>query len=210
MPIKRTATKSGARKNLLTDLILAKYRADPEGFRIYLPDVAKVLDSMSKPHRLSRSPFGLTEHERAHRIQALESIVEGLGKGQVDSGGAIRALEHCAVLTEDDSLPREIDYKTLLRLLRFAIGKPISEVKGKATIAIQREQSDKAVNHVSLIRGVILDLSSDMRLVSVTVNPQKVKERRRAVRFIAMTEDVSRSTAEHQHSGLEEEGHATS
>lgn len=207
MPIKRADTKSGARKNLLADLILAKYRADPEGFRTYLPDVTKVLDSTSTPHRLSRSPFGLTEHERAHRIQALESIVEGLGK---DSGGAIRALEHCAVLTEDDSLPREIDYKTLLRLFRFAIGKPISEVKGKATITIQREQSDKAVNHVSLIRGVILDLSSDMRLVSVTVNPQKVKERRRAVRFIAMTKDVSRSTAEHQHSGLEEQGHATS
>lgn len=205
MPIKRTAARSRARKPSLTDLILAKYRTDPEGFRAYLPDVVQVLDSMSAPRSLSRSPFGLTEHERAHRIQALGNMLECLKKGQSDSKGAIRALEHCAVLTEDDSLPRDVDHKTLLRLLRFAIGMPVSDIKGAVTITIQEGRSDNIVNRVSLIRGIVLELTSDMRLVSIAVNPQKVKERRRAMRFITMTEGTSRNTAKHKYSELKEE-----
>ncbi|MBW8003319.1 MAG: hypothetical protein FVQ80_15115 [Planctomycetes bacterium] len=210
MPMKRANRKSRTGKVHLFDVILAKYRTDPEGFFAYLPDVAKALDSISPSHYSSHSPFGLTENERAHRLQALGNILENIKKREITREEATRALEHCAILIKDDSLPQEISYKTLLRLLRFALGRPISAIKGGAVIAIQQDRPDKVVHHISLIRGIVLDLSNDMRLLSITLNPQKAKERRRAMRFISLVEDGFFGLQQHSDSYTKRGHHATS
>lgn len=210
MPMKRHTNKSSARKLQLSDLILAKYRTDPEGFRSYLPEVAQALDSKLTSPYSSQSPFGLTEHECAHRLEALENILRASDKHKVDRGEAIRGLEHCAVLTKDDNLPQKIDYKTLLRFLRFAVGKPISDIKAATVVPIQEDKPDIIVHHVSLIRGIVLNLSNDMRLVSIDIKPQKLKERRRAMRFIHAAQDTLSNTVRHASFRKEEENSATS
>ena len=118
----------------LRDLLRSKYLADPEGFRSYLPEVAEVLQARYSPRPSLRSPFGLTERERAHHEKEMRHIFERLDDGGDSSEDAIRGLDHCAMLIQDDGLPLEVGYDRLVALLKAAIGKSPGTFKSNQTI----------------------------------------------------------------------------
>lgn len=209
MSMKRRSPRQSINKSSIIDLILAKFRIDPDGLRRCLPEVAKAIDIAYPTRQSPRSPFGLTERERAYRLNTLESIIKSLSSEEVNRQDALKALEHCAVLIEDDNLPSMIERRILLRLLGLSLGKPLSEVTADTTIEILQNTDGTAVNHITLLRGVVLNLTQDMHLVSVSVIPQRVKESPRAMRFIGMLEEAASGSV-----GLQdihrEDKHATS
>jgi len=187
--------KRDSRLTPLLDLLLVKYRSDPNRFRDFLPEVAQELDVIAPESRGSRSPFGLTERERAARQEALRKVLEHLEQGSFPREEAVLGLEHCAVLIQDDSLPPEVGYDTLVRLLRTAIGKSPGSIKVVTTFPVQEGQEGKIANRTSPVRGVTLNLAWDMRLVSVTITPGKVQERRKALRFVGIGRDADPEVA---------------
>lgn len=196
MSMKKKSTKQSINKSWIADLVLTKYREDPSLFRRILPDLAEALDKVypTRQSHHTSSPFGLTERERAYRLSALESITENLKGSHVSRQDAIRALEHCAVLTEDDSLPYTIDRRSVMRLIGVVLGKPLTDVTSETTIEIPQDVPSKVVNRISLVRGALLNLSQDMHLVSISVIPQKVKDWPRAMRFILGVKQAPQSS----------------
>ncbi len=170
-------------------LLQKKYRADPQGFRRYLPEVAQALDSISPTKWPFKSPYGLTERERIARKESLEAVLKLVESGKATPQEAVRGLEHGAVLTEDDDLPEDVGHETLLRLLRLAVGKAPGSFRKKATVAMEGEGNRDAVKAVALIRGVALNLTWDMRLVSISISPHKVEERRKMLGLVGMAQD---------------------
>lgn len=204
--------KSHSKKPPLKDLLLDKYRADPQGFRRYLPEVAQALDAMLPPSRRIRSPFGLTEHERTHRQKSLSQLLKRLDDGTITPEEAVRGLEHCATLIEDDSLPREATHETLVRMVRVTTGKSPGSVKKSTTVPVGevREEEKETLKHIPLVRGVLLDLTEDMRLISVSIYPHKIRERRKALRLIGIARDFKPDVAQHHDGYLAEiSPHAT-
>lgn len=199
---------SNANKDALARIILDKYRSDPDGLRSYLPEIVQLLDTSSKTVRPLRHPFGLTERERADRQHALANVVDGMKHGSLTQEEAIRGLEHCAVLIEDYSLPPDVDHDTLTQLLRCAIGKAIGSIKRITTFPVETDKEAKVVNHIPLVRGVTLDLTWDMRLVSIVINPHKIRERRNALRFVGIAQneptDVARRHDDYLAAAIEE------
>lgn len=163
-----------------------------------MPEVAQALDVMyPQPHRL-RSPFGLTEHERAHRQNTLSESLIGLKKGTLTYEEAVRALEYCAALIEDDSLPETVERETLVHLLRPVIGRAVGSFKASTTVPVRdaRKGDEAELRQISLIRGVVLNLTGDLRLVSVTISPAKVREWRKLQSFVGIASDAASDVAE--------------
>lgn len=208
--MKNRQSRSESGRETIVDRVLTYYRLDTEGFRARMPDVAEALDSMFPPSRLSHTPFGLTENERAHRELTLHSLLRNLRRGEISTGDATRTLEQCAVLAEDDSLGAEVDRRTLLQLLRLFLGKPVSSITTATTISATNDTNAKAVRHISLLRGIVLDLTTEMRLVSITINPSRIKGRQRIMRFVAMLKPSSNSSTQRDNSDSETDDHATS
>src|SRR5438067_3837026 len=121
--------KTKAPASRLVDMLISRYRAEPDRFREFLPDVAQMLDAMTPAPRRARSPFGLSENERVHRQESLREVLKRLASLAGSVEDAIRGLEHCASLIEDDSLPDYANHKTLVQLLSAAIGKPLGSVR---------------------------------------------------------------------------------
>ena len=176
--------KPKSRNAHIVDLLLCKYRADARSFRKYLPEIAQMFGA-EHPRR-QRSPFGLTEHERSHRAEALKRVVKDIEDGQASEAHAVRGLEHYATLSRDDGLPHEISHETLIALFKAATGKSPSSFKRVTTFSMKKDDIDKAVNQVSVMRGISLNLTWDMRLVSITVSPQKMRQRHKALKFIGI------------------------
>ena len=197
-------------KDELLEMLDSKYRSEPEKFRSYLPEVAQALDSLNPPRRPGRSPFGLTERERRHHQQALARIMEAEGTPSAEQ--AFKGLEHCATLIQDDGLPEEYNYGTLVKLFRAAVGKSPSSFRAQETIAVAADCSPAdAVAKVSLIKGVSLDLDRGMRLVSITVLPSKVRQRRKLLAFVGIGQDAKSDVAlRHDEYLAEQDPHASS
>ena len=177
----------------LIDLLQAKYRQDPRGFRKYLPGAAELLLEAS-PRSRPKSPFGLTEQERAfHRARFLEALKE-LEEGSATAEEASKGLQHCAALITDDSLPDAAGYEALKGLVSAAIGKSPGSYKAKTTVPLGRDGGEMH-ERVSAIRGVYLDLDRERRLVSITIHPRKVRERRSLMEFVGASEDAEPDVA---------------
>ncbi len=171
--------KKSSKNNELFELLYSKLTSDPQGFRSYMPDVAQVLDAMKPSRRSAKSPFGLTEREKDHHVRALEEVFAALEEGTVSAERAIKGLEHCAILIQDDNLPGKADYETLVKLLKCAIGKsPGSFKKSEVVEVADNYSAEDVVSKVSLVRGVSLNLDRQSRLVSIAISPHRVKQRR--------------------------------
>ena len=179
-----SSTSRSAAKPGIIDTLLAKYRADPEGFRRYLPEIAAELDAMFPSRGLRRSPFVLTDQERHRRLGLLKEAVVRLDTGSLSKEGAVDLLEHCAALIEDDSLPDEVTHDSLVGVIRAAIGIAPSSIKRVTTMQLKDEAEYKVVQELSIVRGVTLGLTWDGRVVSITVNPSKVRERSKLMAFV--------------------------
>ena len=179
-----------AQTDILVELLETKYRVEPENFGAYLPEVAQILDGMNPPRRLAQSPFGLTEREKAFHQKNLGGILEMVEEGAASPEQAIKGLEHCATLIHDDSMPKEVRHETLVKLLKAAVGKSPGSFKSKKTIRIAPDGvSTEIVNKVSLVRGVYLELDRNMSLVSISVSPSKVRERRKMLGIVGIGRD---------------------
>ena len=177
----------------LIDLLQAKYRRDPSGFREYLPGAAELLPEVSSRSR-PKSPFGLTEPERAfHRVGLVEAV-DKLEEGSVTAEEAGKGLQHCAALIKDDNLPDEAGYQALKGLVSVAIGKSPGSFKSKATVSVV-EDGGEVHERVSAIRGVYLDLDRNGRLTSISINPRKVRERRGLMEFVGASKDAEPDVA---------------
>ncbi len=172
----------------LIELLQDKYREDPKGFRKYLPGAADLLPELPPGAGRRRSLFGLTEQEIAFHRAGLAEVFEKLDKSSVATEEAARGLQHCAALIMDDNLPEEADYEKLKSLIRAGIGKSPGSYKSKATVQIG-EGSGDVHERVSAIRGVYLDLDGRRRLISISIHPSKVRERRGLMQFVGASKD---------------------
>lgn len=173
----------------LIALLQAKRRADPQGFRKYLPGVIELLPELSSRRRSARSPFGLTEQELSYHRDGLSEALGKLGEGTVTAEEAAKGLQHCANLIRDDNLAEEVGYETLKDLIRAAIGKSPGSYRSKTTVPLGEGSGGRVLERVSAIRGVSLDLDRERRLVSISIHPGKVRERRRLMEFVGASKD---------------------
>lgn len=186
--MKKRSTKS-QQESILRSL-LNKYQVDPEGFRSYLPEVAQEFEQLFPYLRRGSPCSALTEQERERLQKALPQLLD---KKALSSEKAIQALESCATLIQDGSLPAQVDRQTLLSLLHQVIGIPISKI-GKATrIPVQEGE---AVKEMALLRGVHLHLSWNDRLVAISISPTKLKERSKALKFVGIAKDTAFDVAQ--------------
>ena len=170
----------------LIALLQAKRRADPQGFREYLPGVSELLPALPARRRSTRSPFGLTERERAYHRDGLADALGKLAAKTVTAEEAAKGLQHCANLIRDDNLPEEVGYEVLKGLIRAALGKSPGSYRTKTTVPLGAG-GGRVLEQVSAIRGVYLD--RERCLVSVSIHPGKVRERRQLMKFVGASKD---------------------
>lgn len=172
----------------LIELLQARYREDPVGFREYLPGVAELLSEPAPRRVRTESRNRLTVNEIAFHRAGLAEVLDKIDTGSATAREAVIGLQHCAVLIVDDSLPEETNYEKLTRLISTGIGRSPESIKSEATIQVGEGKGD-VQERISAIRGVYLDLDRDRRLVSVTINPRRVRERRTLMEFVGASKD---------------------
>ena len=169
----------------ILDILINKYRADPDRFLSYLPELTQEIEgklpSISKKSHTST----LTEIERERLCKLLLEVPKDKS---VTEKQAIQALEYCATLIQDESLPDEIDRKTLLRFAHSVVGTPISKIKKATEITVGDGEATKTI---AILRGVYLRLTWNDLLVAISISPTKSKERSEALRFVGIGKDAS-------------------
>ncbi len=173
-------------------ILVSKYHANPLWFDQNLPEIGEIMRQAGYSSQRSQSPFGLTDRERRYHSEALFQI------GHVDKlsvTDSIKALEHCAALIRNDSLPYEIGHETRVLLFRSAFGKSPESFKANATIPIGDQRGGEPTYRVPLVRGVVMNLNLNMSLVSVTVTPSKVKEREKLMSIVGIGRDSATDVA---------------
>ena len=181
----------------IIDLLQVKRSKDPDGFRKYLPDVAKLLPNPTRGRTESRRPvFGLTERERSYHKDGLSEALGKLDAGSVTPEDAAKGLEHCANLLRDDifGLPECADYETLKALIRAALGKSPGSYRSKTTVPLGNG-GGPVLERISVIRGVYLDLDRNRQLVSVSISPQEVRGRKKLMEVVGAFRDTDPNVA---------------
>ena len=178
----------------LVELLQAKRREDPDGFREYLPDVDELLPDRPSS-RSSRARYRLTVQERAHHHDGLTGALERANAGVLSSGEAAQALQHCANLLRDDPWTPDVKYEAVIGLLKAALGKSPGSYKSNATLPVSGADGGPAIDQVPAIRGVHLDLDREGRLVSISINPRKYRERRKLMAIVGVGGDPETDVA---------------
>ena len=173
-------------------LLISKYQANPKWFEKHLPDVSQIIQNAVSPSRHHRVPFVLTEREREFHINALPDS-EAISKLSYED--AIEALEHSAYLIRDDSLPGYMRFEAFASLFKTASGKSPGSFRKNTTIHIDEAHGSEPAHHISIIRGVVLNLDTEMRLVSITVTPRKFRERKKMMSIVGIGHDPKSDVA---------------
>lgn len=181
------------------EALVNKYHADPSGFQNYLPEVAKELERLSRARAEGARPF-LTELERERYLKTALQLAK---RKELSAAEALQALEYCARLVRDESLPFEITRDNLLGLVRKATGVPVSKIDKGTEIPVGE---GKAVRELTLLREVHLHLTWDDRLVAISILPSKAKERTKALKFVGLARDSAPDVAQ-RHDVYLAEGH---
>ena len=189
-------------------ILASKYQSDPEWFDRNLPEISDIMRRVVRSPQSSPTPFGLTERERGFHREALCRI-ERMDK--LSPKHAVKGLEHCAALIRDDSLPEDVGYESLVRMFKGAFGKSPGSYKANTVIPVDGGSNGEPTNHISLTRGVVLNLDLGMRLVSVTVTPWKDRERRKLMGIVGIGRDpASDVSVKHDEYLAEQSPHAAS
>ncbi len=176
----------------IIDLLQAKRRKDPDGFRKYLPDVARLLPDPPTVRAKPRPPaFALTEQERSYHKAGLLDVLSKLQEGIITPEDAAKGLQHCANVIRDDvfGFPGEDRYESVKALIKAAIGKSPGSYKSKMTVALNGNGKGPVVEQVSVIMGVYLDLNRNRQLVSISIDPKEVRKRREVMKFVGASTD---------------------
>ena len=126
-----------------------------------------------------------------------------MDEGTLTPGDALAGLQHCAALIRDDNLPygwdeslsHEMGHEVLKSLLKEAIGKSPGSYKAKTTLPVGEGGGGPAIQQISLIKGVLLGLDTNRRLVSVSIHPGKYRERRKVMAIVGIGSDPSPDVA---------------
>ena len=126
--------------------------------------------------------------------------------GTITEAEAVDGLLHCAHLIWDGSLqytgesevvnggmPHEMGHEVLRDLVTAAIGRSPASYSARTAIAIG--DGGEAVDRVSLIMGVFLELDGDGRLVSISIDPTRIRKRRRLMEFVGAGRDSEADVA---------------
>lgn len=195
MPQRRVKSISNAEtpERQAFQMITSRYKADPGWFDKNWPELREVVASTMAPRQKSTSPFGLTANERSFHIDALN---DSLSKNRLDPAEAVQMLEHCAHLLRDDWTMQGIPASERARLFKAVTGKSRSSFKSNTEIPIGATSRTQPAHHVSLLRGVVLNLDVNMRLMSITVTPKKVREVKELMRIAGIGSDTASDVAE--------------
>ena len=179
----------------ILDLLQAKLKQDPEGFREYLPAVADLLPAQAQKQP-SKSSSSLTQKEFDFHRAGLQKTLGKLDSGEAVRQEAIKGLEHCANLIRNDSFTTEVTAETVKRLFKAAFGKLPSSYKAKTTIRLDRKGAGPVRDRVTELGGVHLELDKNRRLVSVSVDPGQLREMREMMKIVGMIKDAPPDLAE--------------
>ena len=179
----------------IIDLLQAKRKEDPEGFREFLPAVADLLPT-PPPKRQAKSPFGLTERELAFHKTGLQEALEKVASGKAAPQDSVKGLQHYANIKAHDTFSVDATHDMAKRLFKSAFGKSHGSYKRKTTIPVAGEDAGPVQERVTVLRGVYLELDRNRRLVSVSVNPTKVKEMARIMKIVGIIKDAPPDMAE--------------
>ena len=169
------------------EILVSRYRADPTLLKRHFPEVSQIVRQVVEPSRISRPHFSLTDREKAHHVKELGTIVE---MEEPSSHNAVKALEHCAVLIQDDFMTPHVDHQSVISLFKSAFGKSPGTIRRNTTISIEGREAVEAIHHSSLVRGVVADLDLGMRLVSITVTPRKMREGSKMMGIVGIGDDL--------------------
>lgn len=175
------------------DLLQARRRKDPKAFRKFLPGAEELLPPLERRPR-TRSPFGLTERERAFHEDGLATELSKLHQGVISRSDTVKALSHAAQLIRDDNLPLEANHEIMKNLTAVAIGKSPSSVKAKTTFPLVEDSESTVLESVPAIRGVHLNLGKGYKLVSISVIPAKVREFQAMTKVVGIGADLDAAT----------------
>lgn len=176
----------------IIDLLQAKRRKDPDGFRKYLPDVERLLPDPPPIRAKPRTPvFALTKRERSYHKAGITDALAKLREGTITPEEAAKGLQHCANMLKDDifSLPDEAEYDSLKALIRATTGKSPGSYKSKTTVPLDQDGKGPVVEQVSVILGVYLDLDGNGQLVSISIDPVKVRKWPKIMKFVGASRD---------------------
>ena len=121
----------------------------------------------------TRPIFRLSDREKAHHVESLSCVLE---RRDLPSRDAVKALESCAILVQDDFMTPHVDHQSIVSLFKAAFGKTPAAIRQNTSLPIDGHGTEEPVYHSSLVRGVVADLDLEMHLVSITVTPHKVRE----------------------------------
>lgn len=178
------------------DLLVTKYRANPKSFERQFPsDVSQIVRKAVAPYRVSRPPFRMTEREKRHRADSLNSTLD---MAKIPPQDAIKGIEHCAVLIQDETLTHHVNRDRVITLFKAAYGKSPESYRKNTVIPIEGG-TEEPVYHSSLLRGVVADLDLEMCLVSITITPSKIREGKRMMRLVGIGRGDSRDDVSINH-----------
>lgn len=167
------------RDKRLIALVEAKYREDPEGLAAQLPGLHDLMPAVTSSGH--EGQLTQTRGEIARRKTALAEALAELRDCALSPEGALVALEHIAHVIADDPFTDAVDHATAKALFKRALGKSPGSFRAKAIIAVG---DGEVVHQTAVMRGVYLGLNKEGCLAAITVNPGKVREFRKLMKFV--------------------------
>lgn len=176
---------------------LARYRiTTPPPHRWQVP-------SHTKPgvtYTVTQRPKVYAEPEVSYHRAGLSEALGRLDDRAIVGEEAVKWPSHCAHLIRDGSLrytgeadvvnvgvPNEMGHVVLGRLVRAAIGKSPGSCRVRTTIPLG--DGGDVLDRVSLIMGVFLELDREGRLVSMSIEPARLKKRPKLMAFVGASND---------------------
>lgn len=179
------------RDKRLVALVEAKYKEDPEGLAAHLPGLRDLMPAVTSSGQ--EGQLTQTLGEIARRKTALAAAQAELRDCALSPEGALLALEHIAHVIADDPFTDAVDHATTKALFKRALGKSPGSFRAKTTIAVG---DGEVLYRATVMRGVYLGLNKEGQLAAVTVNPRKVREFRKLMKFVGGSRDPESDVAE--------------
>ncbi len=194
-------------KEALAERVLAAYSYAPDRVKMALPEVAYLLENLASPSpdlRDDARPFGLTQRERDFHKEALEDILRRFRSLTAEE--VVKGLEHGAILLHDnrdrfEPMPRVRE--ELRRLVKKATGIRPRKTGQPAKKVIREGEASRTV---PVVRGLEMHLTSDFKLLKVTMDPEQWAFYCRAMSIVGIGTDKDGATdvAENHDAYLEE------
>ena len=188
----KRSTKTETVERQAFELLVARYKSDRAWFDTNWSELGELLANVTARPGKTASSFGLTENERRFRIDALKGII---ASEHLTPDNAVTALEHCASLLRDDWTVKGVPVEERARLFKAYAGKAHTSFKRNTTIPTVDANDSEAAHHISLLRGVALNMDVNMRLLSITVTPRKVREVKKLMSIAGIGSDSATDVA---------------